>query len=405
MAIRVRTCKSADEFIQAIGAIAEYGAWPIEEETASQFLRVHPLDRMHAAFEGKRAVGGAGAFAFDFSVPGGSVPCAGVTAVGVYPTHRRRGVLTAMMRAQLDEAHERGDPIAALWASDERIYGRYGYGMASLAGEIELPRAQGGFAGPFEARGVVRYVEPDDVPKTLGPIWEHAFREVPGMFARTRDWWETRVAADPQAWRPPGAGPKRFAALQLDGRVEGYAIYRHAPKWDAGAAIGHIIVTEVLARTSQAERELWRYLLDMEWAQAVSARLLPPDHPLFWILAEPRRMRMRVGDGLWVRLVDVGAALSARSYAAKRPVVFEVRDAFCPWNEGRWKLENGDAKKTRTAADLACDVTALGSVYLGGFTFAELVRGGRVEELKRGAAARADAMFRTARQPWCPEIF
>jgi predicted acetyltransferase len=405
MAVRIRTCRSIDEFMQAVGAIGEYGAWSIDEETSTQFSRIIPPERMHAALDGKRIVGGAGAFAFDLSVPGGSVACAGVTAVGVYPTHRRRGVLTAMMRAQLAEAHGRGDPVAALWSADERIYGRYGYGMASLAGEIELPRSFGGFAGAFETRGTVRYVDPEDVPKVLSPIWDRIYREVPGVFARTREWWEVRIASDPPQWRPPGAGPKRFAALEVDGGVEGYAIYRHAPKWEGGAEVGRMVLNEVLSTTLQAEKELWRYLLDMEWTQAVSARLLPLDHPLFWILAQPRGMRMRVGDGLWVRLVDVGAALSQRSYAAPGPVVFEVVDDFCGWNAGRWKLENGDAKKTRSAPDLACDVTALGSVYLGGFTFAELVRGGRVEERKRGAAARADAMFRTDRAPWCPEIF
>ncbi len=404
MAIRVRTCKNVAEFKEAVGAISEYGGWEVDDEIAERFLKVHPLDRMHAAFDGKRAVGGAGAFPFDFAVPGGSVRCAGVTIVGVYPTHRRRGILSAMMRAQLEATHERGDPIAALWASDERIYGRYGYGLASLVGEIELPRVHSEFAQPLEARGTVRYVEPKDVPKALGSVWDHVYREVPGMFARTPDWWKLRVARDSPNQRG-GAGPKRFAVLELDGSVEGYAIYRHAPNWEGGIDAGKVAVAEVLAQSLQAESELWRYLLDMEWTSTVSARLLPLDHPLFWILAQPRRMRMRVGDGLWVRLVDIGAALSARSYSAPGPVVFKVADGFCPWNNGKWKLEDGAAKKTRAEPDLQCDVTALGSVYLGGFTFAQLVRGGRVEELKPGAAARADAMFRTDRLPWCPEIF
>src|SRR5512134_3507345 len=146
MGLDVRPCRSVEEFRESIGAIAEYGAWSISEDDATWFLRVLSLERMHAAFDGTRAVGGAGAFPFDLSVPGGTVPCAGVTVVGVYPTDRRRGVLTAMMRAQLDAAHERGDPIAALWASDERIYGRYGYGLASLVGRMDLLRADSAFA-------------------------------------------------------------------------------------------------------------------------------------------------------------------------------------------------------------------------------------------------------------------
>jgi len=161
----------------------------------------------------------------------------------------------------------------------------------------------------------------------------------------------------------------------------------------------------VVAADLDAEAELWRYLCDIEWVGTINAWMLPLDHPLFFLLAEPRRMRFRVGDGLWVRLVDVGAALSARSYAADGAVVFEIEDAFCPWNAGRWKLEGGEAKRTRAAADLRCDVTALGSVYLGGFTFRQLVRSGRVEELRPGAAARADGLFHTDRAPWCPENF
>ena len=405
MAIRIRTCKTLAEFKEAIGAISEYGGWEVDDDIAKNFLRCHPLDHMHAAFDGKRAVGGAGAFPFDFSIPGGSVPCAGVTVVGVFPTYRRRGILTSMMRAQLDAAHERGEPIAALWASDERIYGRYGYGLASLIGEVNLPRPHADFAVAIEDPGTVRYVDGADVPKTLGPIWKHACRERPGMFARSNEWWKSRIVHDPPQWRR-GLGPKRFAVVELGGSVEGYVIYRHDPKWEGGVPdAGKVVVAEVLARSFEAEVALWRYLLDIEWSGAVAAYRLPLDHPLFWILDQPRRMKMRVGDGLWVRLLDVGAALSARSYSAHGPIVFQVKDEFCSWNSGRWKLEDGEAKKTRAEADLACDVTVLGSVYLGGFTFAQLVRGGRIEELKRGAAARADAKFRTDVQPWCPEVF
>jgi predicted acetyltransferase len=150
---------------------------------------------------------------------------------------------------------------------------------------------------------------------------------------------------------------------------------------------------------------VWRYLFDVDWAARITAFLLPVDHPLLFLLATPRRMRMRVGDGVWARLVDVGAALSARGYAADGAVVFEVIDDFCPWNGGRWRVADGVAKRSQASPQLRCDVTALGSAYLGGFTFSELVRGGRVEELRRGSAARADAMFASERAPWCPEIF
>ncbi len=193
---------------------------------------------------------------------------------------------------------------------------------------------------------------------------------------------------------------------EVDGAVEGYAIYRHAPKTEGGEDVGRVNANEVLATSVRATAALWRYLFDIEWVQGTVAFLLPVDHPLFLLLARPRRLRFRVGDGLWVRLVDVRAALSARSYASDGSIVIDVTDDFCRWNRGRWKLEDGVAKKTRVAsAELACDVSALGSVYLGGFTFEQLVRGGRVQELEPGAAARADALFATERAPWCPEIF
>ncbi len=404
--LEIRACQSVDEFRDSIGAIAEYGTWEIGEDEAKSFLRVLPLERVHAAFEGKRAVGGAGAFPFDFSIPGGTVACAGVTVVGVYPTYRRRGVLTAMMRAQLRDVHERGEPIAALWASDERIYGRYGYGLASLAGQIDLLRSESELAQPYDRGVSIRYVEAGEVQALADPIWRAVLAERPGMFVRTDEWWESRITADPKGWRPPGSGQKRFVIAEADGEVEGYAIYRHAPKSDGGEDVGRIRANELIATSVRATAALWRFLLDMEWVQGVVGFHLPLDHPLFFLLARPRRMRFRVGDALWVRLVDVRAALAARSYAADGSVVIEVADDFCKWNRGRWKLESGEARKTRTAeAQLACDVTALGSVYLGGFSFGQLVRAGRVEELERGAAARADAMFATELAPWCPEIF
>jgi predicted acetyltransferase len=402
--VSVRTCKTVAEYRDALGAIGEYGTWDPSEEDRERFRRYLPYGRMHAAFEGRKVVGGAGAFDYEVSVPGGSVSCAGVTVVGVYPPHIRRGILTAMMRAQLDDAHERGDEIAMLWASDERIYGRYGYGVASHVGEVEIQRDRGGFADPVEPRSTISYVELGKGRAVADPIWRHIAGERPGFFQRSKDWWEARVLLDPPE-RRAGAGAKRLVTVELDGGVEGYALYRHAPNFAEGLTAGRIVAIEVLARSLEAERTLWRYLTSIEWASAVKARLLPLDSRLFWILAQPAQMKMRVGDGVWVRLLDVGKALSARSYSASGPITFQVADDFCSWNAGRWKLEDGVAKKTRADADLACDVTALGSVYLGGFTFAQLVRGGRVEELKKGAAARADSMFRTDLLPWCPEVF
>ena len=191
MAVKIRTCRTVGEYRDVFGAIGEYGTWDPSDEDLGRFKRYLPLDRMHGAFEGSQVLGGAGAYAYEVSVPGGSVSCAGVTVVGVYPTHRRRGILTAMMRAQLDEAHERGDAIAMLWASDERIYGRYGYGLASLVGEIELPRDRGDFASPLEVHGTISYVDLGKARRVIQPVWNQVFEQRPGVFKRSRDWWSS----------------------------------------------------------------------------------------------------------------------------------------------------------------------------------------------------------------------
>src|ERR671937_743024 len=199
MTFDVRPVADADELKQAVFAIGQYFGSPPTDEQVERMLRVVELERVHAARENGVIVGGAGAFAFDMSIPGGRVATAGVTAVGVYPTHRRRGVLRAMMRAQLDDARERGEPIAALWSSEETIYGRFGYGLGSWAGEMRIPREYSAFAQPFERAG---------------------------MYVRPTDWWRDRTLADPEE-RRQGAGPKRYVVHETDGGTTGYAIYCH----------------------------------------------------------------------------------------------------------------------------------------------------------------------------------
>jgi predicted acetyltransferase len=405
MAFKVAPCKNLDEFGQAVFAIGQYFGMEPTEERMERFSKNLPIERMHACRENGAVIGGAGAFPFELTVPGGVVPTAGVTVVGTFPTHRRRGVLRAMMRAQLDDVHARGEPLALLWASEDTIYGRFGYGMASVAASVSVPKEASAFARPLERQGTLRIVDREEALVLFPRVWNRVRRQTPGMLGRTRNWWEYRILFEPPGGGQEG-GPKRFVVLERDGRPEGYAIYRHKPKWDGvSEPEDELQVVEAVALDGRPTAEIWRYLLDIDWSVRITAHLLPADHPLWWLLAHPRRMRFRVGDGLWVRLVDVGAALSARGYATDGTVVFDVVDDFCPWNAGRWRLSRGRARRTTAPAHLRCDVTALGSAYLGGFTFSQLLRGGRVEELRRGAAARADAMFAAERAPWCPEIF
>jgi len=401
----VRPTADLEQFVDAVGAISHYFGSESDLERAERFAKVLPLERMHAAFDGDRIVGGAGAFPFQLTVPGGPIACGGVTVVGVLPTHRRRGVLTAMMRTQLEDIRDRGEPIAALWASEEVIYRRFGYGVASFTGAIEIASGYSGLRQAPDPAVTSRLITLEDAKELVPPVYDRVRAVTPGMFERPEAWWELRNLADPPD-RRFGGGVKNALLVELDGKPAGYALYRFHMKFDEGSAAGHVEVIEALADGPLATGELWRVLLDMDWKATLQASLLPIDHPLQFQLAYPRRMRMRISDGLWVRLVDVGAALAARAYGGDGPVVLEVEDSFLPENAGRWRIAGGTAERTDADADLALDVGELGSAYLGGFTFAELVRAGVVRELKQSGAARADGVFLTAApKPWCPEIF
>src|SRR6476646_5775661 len=186
----VRPCADQDEYGRAIGAIGQYFNPPPGEEFFERWVRTLPHERMHAAFEDGQI--GAGAFPFELSVPGGSLPCAGVTAVGTQPTHRRRGALRSLMDAQLHDIHERGEPIAALWASEETIYGRFGYGIASWAGQLSVPHESDAFVNPLEPVGTTRFVTPEEARELLPSVYDAVRLERPGMTSRSDAWWEER---------------------------------------------------------------------------------------------------------------------------------------------------------------------------------------------------------------------
>ena len=396
--MEVRRAQSG-EFLAGLTPVSHYFGSVPAEENVRRFERVLRSERMHVAEEDGTIVGGASAFEFQFTVPGAIVPAAGVTIVGVLPTHRRQGILTQLMRAQLDDVHERGEPVACLWASEETIYGRYGYGMAALCGEIELQRVYGSFRKPVEHGGTFRLLSYEEALEAIPPVYARVAAETPGMFARPREWWEVRALHDSEA-RRDGAGEMVRVVLERDGEGIAYALYRLKMGFEAGSSTGEVRVLEAMGVSPEATAGIWRFLLDVDWMDSVQAEILPVDHPLFLLLEHPRRLRFRLADSLWLRVVDVGAALAARSLEGD--VVLEVGDPFCPWNDARYSL---DGSKTMEDADLRLDVADLATVYLGGFTFAQLQRAGRVEELTEGAIARADAAFRTDRAPWCPEIF
>ncbi|MRG95844.1 GNAT family N-acetyltransferase [Polyangium spumosum] len=359
------------------------------------------------AYEDGAVVGGGGALSITLSVPGGGeVACAGLTMVGVMPTHRRRGVLSAMMRVHLDEARARKQAIATLWTTEGPIYGRYGYGLASLAGDISLERSAASFADrrPLSCRA--RLVTEAQAAELFPPLWDSARKLHPGMPSRSAAWWQRRRLADPEAARA-GKGPLQRVFVELDGRPEAYALYRVEHKWDGHVTAGTLNVIEAVGQSPAGTRAVWRYLLDIDLMRQVTATNLPVDHPLFVLLAEPRCLHFSTYDALWVRIVDVPAALAARTYGARDSIVLEIEDTFCPWNTGRFRLDGaeGRAVPTNESPDLRLPAEALGSAYLGGISFTQLADGGRVEVLEEGAAGRADRLFRSTRAPWCPEAF
>jgi predicted acetyltransferase len=393
-----------EEFPDVVTPIFHYFGSKPDPDFLDGLGRLLPADRIHAAFEDGTVVGSGAAFPFETGVPGGLVRAAGVTLVGVLPTHRRRGILRSLMRAQLEDVHERDEPMAYLWASEDALYGRYGYGVASFSGNVELSRDHAAFYREFEPKGTIRLFDVEEAVEPFSQIQRRAAGRHPGMFVRTPEWWRSRRLADPESGRE-GGGEMVRALLELDGRPAGYALYRLHFSADRGIPKGHTRVIEAVGDSPEATRELWSYLIGIDWMDRVRAGLLPLDHELFLLLREPRRLQFDQRDGLWVRLVDVEGALNARRYKDGAPVTLEVADEVCPWNAGVWEVSAAGVSRTRQEPELRLDVSALGSAYLGGFTFGQLARAARVEELAAGALDRADALFRSDRYPWCPEIF
>jgi predicted acetyltransferase len=362
-----------------------------------------PLQRAVAAFDDGRAVALAGAYEFDLTIPGGQLPCAGVTWVGVQPTHRRQGILRRLMTKQLADARDWGEPIAALWASEAAIYGRFGYGLAGPSATLKAD------SGRFELRddpgrqGAWRLVDAATAYDLVRPVHEHVRRQRPGMRTRDEHWWRNHRLADPENWRR-GASEKFYAVLELAGAVAGYAVYRVKNDWEGGFAKGAVRVIEAFGTSPAAEREVWRYLFGIDLTTTVDVDPFDPASPLFLMVRDPRALHMGLHDGLWLRLVDVDAALRARSYRDSDPVVVGVRDELCPWNEGPHRL-GAEPGRTDAAPELELDVADLAAVYLGAFDFAHLARADRVRELEPGALDRASDLVRTPLPPFCPEVF
>ena len=405
MEIEVRPFEGEPRAFFEAGELA-FGERPRAEDLAN-WEKLFEADRAIAAYDGDRVVGTAGIFSFELTVPGGVLPAAGVTIVGVHPTHRRQGILRRMMRLQLDAIHERGEPLAILWASEGNIYQRFGYGLASLKANISVARDRSAFRLPHLPAGTIRFVDVDEATRLFPPIHDAVRRWRSGFFARTPAYWDAEFFPDPEHWRH-GAGAAFHVVHEVGGAADGYVRYRIREDW-SGTPNSTVNVVEIMATNPAAHLDLWRYLLDIDLIGKIDAWNLAPDDPILLSLAEPRRLNLGLSDALWLRVVDVSSALAGRRYRSNGTLTLEVADEFCPWNDGRWTLSVEDGvplvQPGTDAPDVACDVTDLGAAYLGAFSFAQLADAGRVRELQPGALERADALFRTDRAPWCPKVF
>jgi predicted acetyltransferase len=393
---------SDDELAAVLRATHTAFGEEMKDDDLERCRKLLELDRVLAAWDGERPVGVTASWPFELTIPGGRAAAAGVTLVGVLPSHRRRGVLRELMKQQLADVHERGEPLAILWASESLIYGRFGYGLAAPSTAMDAERSAFALRDDGGPRGSVRLVEIDEAAELFPPIHERLRTERAGMLSRTDDWWRLDRLADPEHWRH-GAGPLTCALLEIDGEAAGYAVYRVTPKWEQGTARGSVRVDEAFGTSPEATAEIWRFLFGIDLVERV--RWGRVDTGLFLMVADPRRLHLTLSDGLWLRLVDVEAGLRARTFADGEPVVLEVADAFLPHNAGRWSIGGGSAGRADADPDVALDVADLAAAYLGAFSFEQLAAAGRAAELRPGGVARATALFRTALPPFCPEGF
>jgi predicted acetyltransferase len=394
--IRVIAAGELDEFVETVHVSWGHHATDEDREDAR---RLYEPARCFAALVGGRIVGGTATLSLELTVPGGgTLGAAGVTDAGVLPTHRRLGLFRELNALQLEDAREHGEAVAVLTPSEGTIYGRFGYGVAAFSHDVEVARSAAAFGDPTAVAGEVRLLGPEDCREVLPEVFDRDRPSRPGEVSRTAPYWEAFL-------RDHDGGSGRFVVAHEapGGGVDGYAVYRVRPAWSANVPEFGLAVDEVVAVSPAVRAALWRYLLDIDLVGTVTASNAPLDDPLRWLLADPRAYRVTaMTDTLWLRVVDVEAALAARRYAAPGRLVIAVEDPFLPANTGRYLLDGGTvARADAMSPDLSMRAADLGAAYLGGVRFSTLARAGRVVEHTPGTVAVADAMFATDPLPHC----
>jgi predicted acetyltransferase len=408
---------TADEFgdLTQVAALAFGQTWP--DEGLEHERQLIEFDRTIAALDGEQMVGSASTHSVRLTVPGGSAAAAGITFVSVLPTYRRRGILTNLMNWLLADAVRRSEPLAILFATEASIYGRFGFGMASMHQRLKFGRGEGKLAAGAEAPGRgtprVREAEPAAARDDLASVFDEVLPGQPGTLARDAKWWD-HILGDPPALRPAGFSPLRCVIAEDDARPRGYALYRTQLTWgEDQLAAGTLRVRELTAADPAATAALWTDLLNRDLTNEVIAQIRPMDDPVLAMLADPRRARPAPADGLWLRLVDLPAALRTRRYSAVTDLVLEVSDHFLGNNAGRWRLRTGgpDASeavacdRTGDPADLRLSVQALAAGFLGAPRVGQLAAAGHIAELTPGSLAQLGTAMSWDRAPFSPMIF
>ncbi|MER7465771.1 GNAT family N-acetyltransferase [Streptomyces sp. NPDC097981] len=385
----------------------------VSESDVAQRAKYTDLGRTLGAFDAGtgRCVASFRSFAQELTVPGGAtVAASAVTNVAVLPTHRRQGLLTRMMATELAAAKARGDVVATLIAAEYPIYGRYGFGPAASIAEWEIDVSRTGldprWSGPADG-GRIELVDVAEA-RTIGPGLHERLRAVSaGTVGRDARWWSLATGAEEMSHRPY---QDKFHAVYrtADGEPAGLVVYTSDDHWtDGKVPLNTVQVKDLIAVTPQAQRALWHFLCSIDWVLKVRTGHRAPDDLVAHLLPDPRAARIvTASDFLWVRVLDVVRALSARTYAVPGVLVLDVVDEAGP-AAGRYRLDAGTGECTVTGepADLRLDVSVLGSLYLGDESAVRLGALGRIAEERPGALAHADAVFRTARRPWCPDVF
>ncbi|MGW1980110.1 GNAT family N-acetyltransferase [Streptomyces sp. NPDC001889] len=370
------------------------------------------LARTIGAFDDGRCVATYRSFAQRLTVPGGATVSANaVTAVTVTPTHRRRGLLSGIMNADLAVAKERGDAVASLIAAEYPIYGRFGFGPAASTAVWEIDLARAGldrrWSGP-DGGGRIDLVDAADARKLGAEVHAGLAAFQHGVVSRPERWWELRtgkVKVQSEPWTEPFYAVYRSAA----GEAEGMVVYSTDGKWsDAKQPDNVLTVRDLVALNPAAERALWTYVCSIDWVTSVRSGRRAPDDLLPELLPDPRAARMVAQtDFLWVRILDVVRALEARAYDGSGSLVLEIEDPL-GLADGRFRVEvspeGAGCRPTSDEPDLTMGVRELGALYLGDASPTRLLALGTLREHHSGAARTAE-FFRTPRRPWCPDIF